>query len=133
MIRQPDDHAVPQHLHDRVLDRLAGLLVDDGEDFRKARPAASSSAQPDSSSATALRNLTRPLASVLITASPMLASVTRSRSRCSCMSRAFSSAAASAASSARRRAFSSACFRSVMSLVIFEKPRRRSAARPAGL
>ena len=47
-------------------------------------PSASACAQPVSPWATPLRNVTRPWASVAMTASPMLASVTRSHSRCSC-------------------------------------------------
>jgi hypothetical protein len=31
VVGQPDDHALPQYPGDRVLDRLAGRLVDDAE------------------------------------------------------------------------------------------------------
>lgn len=47
------------------------------------RPTASAFAHPVSASATAFRLVTRPAASVVMTASPMLASVVRSRSCCS--------------------------------------------------
>ena len=45
-------------------------------------PTASSAFQPVSDSATGLTKVIRPAASVAITASPMLVSVTRSHSRC---------------------------------------------------
>jgi hypothetical protein len=46
------------------------------------RPAASSCVQPVRATATGLREVTRPSVSVVVTASPMLASVTRNDSRC---------------------------------------------------
>ena len=48
-------------------------------------PAAVAAVQPVSASATAFMMVTRPSASVVMTASPMLASVVRSRSLCSAM------------------------------------------------
>ena len=78
------------------------------------RPCASAWGQPVRASATAFMNVTRPSASVLITASPMLASVTRSHSDCfrsassarwraSTMLRAFCSATARSRSSSSSR------------------------------
>ena len=81
VVRQPRRRPLPQGPGGRVLDRLACPLVDDPEHaVEAAGRAASRCVQPVNDSATAFRYVTRPSASVVITASPMLASVTRSTS-----------------------------------------------------
>jgi hypothetical protein len=75
-----DEDRVVGQPHDRPLRRArsagsrpaGGWLVDDAEDLGRGRPAASALVHPVSDSATPLRNVTRPSASVLMTASPML-------------------------------------------------------------
>ncbi len=84
--------AAPQASGYRLVGGVSSLTI--WNTSGRGRLAASSVLHPTSSSATGLRKSTRPSASVLMTASPMLASVTCSRSRCSWISRAFSSAAA---------------------------------------
>ena len=82
-LRQADDPPLAEDLGDRVLDRPPRLLVDQRKTSSSGRPSASSWVQPVSASATGFMKVTAPLASVAITASPMLASVTPSHSRCS--------------------------------------------------
>ena len=80
VVGQADDGAVAEHPGDRILDRLASLLVDDPEDLAPAAArAASSGSQPVRRSATGLMKVTRPSASVAMTASPMLVSTADSQ------------------------------------------------------
>ena len=74
--------------------RVSSLRI--GKTAPSGWPVASGVVRPVNASATGLRYSTRPWASVAMTASPMLASVTRSRSSFS--------AASAACASARRRA-----------------------------
>ena len=61
VVRQPDDDALPQHLLHRVLDRLAGLLVEDGEHRLQRLPWASSGVHPVNSCGHAVEERHPPL------------------------------------------------------------------------
>ena len=95
MVRQSDDQAFSQGSGRRILNGLPGPLLDDLEDTVRGAPDASSNDQPVSDWATGFKKVTLPLASVVITASPMLESVTRSQSCCSCNADRFGSGSCS--------------------------------------
>jgi len=68
---------------DQAFLRFACGFIDDVKDIGQMLPPVSSNFQPVSASATPFMNVIRPTVSVAMTASPMLDSVTWSRSRCS--------------------------------------------------
>ena len=84
VVRQPDDHAFPQGSDGGTLDRLAALFVDDAEHAveRLARRFFQRPAGQGLSDR--VQEGDPPLVSVVITASPMLASVTRHHSGWKC-------------------------------------------------
>ena len=80
--------AVCEDAADRVASGPAAMFVEDVEDIAAVMPSARAVFQPVRRSATGFMNTTRPLTSVAMTASPMLASVMRNHACCASSSAA---------------------------------------------